>query len=278
MRLKFVQSGAVTGLALIFAAQAAFADITLVTAGTGPMGQMSTTTSIAGMKIREESEITGDITAQLGKGKITIIRITDLGKPSLVEIRSFENKIRLYDAPYFTRLTKPGGPESAFDFRFDPTGESKTVAGHSCETYKLSYETSVEDLLPQDSGPTGDMLQQMGIDSIKITGTACIAPSAPGWESYRDYYRKAGAFYEKITAPETPGMRAIAKMAEKGIVLEMNLTGELDGKDTANPDNHLVKMMSGFSTVSLITTSLSTDPVGAEAFQTPAGKTIERVE
>lgn len=278
MKRIFLQSGLLAGFALAFTAQPSLADITLVTTGTGPMGQMSTTTSIAGMKLREESEITGGITAQLGLEKLTVIRITDLEKPNLIEIRSFEDKIRLYDAAYFAKLAKAGDHAGAFAFQFDPTGESKTIAGHACDNYKLGYETSVAEMLPQDSGPTGSMLQQMGIDKIKISGTACIAPSVPGWESYRDYYRKAGAFYETVTAPETPGMRAIAKMAEKGVVLEMNLTGELEGKDTANPDNHLVKMMSGFSTVSLITTSLSTDIISAESFQTPPGKTIERAE
>lgn len=84
------------------------ADVTITMASKSPAGDVTSTASIKGMKMREDSTVRGGIAAQFGAGSIENTRFVKLDERETINISSFEKKAIVQGKDYFDKVAKNG--------------------------------------------------------------------------------------------------------------------------------------------------------------------------
>ncbi|MPZ20349.1 MAG: hypothetical protein GEV06_20895 [Luteitalea sp.] len=150
-----------------------------------------------------------------------------------------------------------------------PTGNSKQIAGQSCDEYTLemSVPMSVDGSTPI---------------SIATTGPACIVKNAPGAKDYESFYLKAAEQGFILTgdpsqAQRNPGharsmTEMYRQMAKLGVPYEMEMNIKIGG------EGPMAALMSKVGAMSFTTTvkSVSEDPLSDDLFVVPSDYEVKK--
>ena len=143
-----------------------------------------------------------------------------------------------------------------------PSGTTGTIASVSCETYGFLVRVPIS-----SDGKTG----------MTLTGTACLAGSAPGADDYRAFAQAAderelvigyvsdNMILLAITRGQTELYRALS--AKPGVPYLIDMTIGADGQGMFA--GSVRKLISGSRTSTV--TSVATDPLAATLFAVPDG-------
>ena len=253
---------AVAAVFLLVATSLAFADVTVkyTTKGKGMMGMagdIDTTTSIKGNKMRSEATIGGNLT----------ITIMDLDAQQMITLNPKKKEAEVLDLDKFNEeLAKTIGAADA-EVSITPNGETKQVLGQSCAGYVVNIS------MPMEMGGMS-MTMSMG-------GPMWLAVGAPGSDDFSAFYKTAaqkGFFFTnaqqaKAQPAQAKGMaemyKAVAEL--KGVVYEQVMDIKIKG------EGPMASMMSkmGSSSMTITATSVSTDDLPADMFAIPAGYKVK---
>ncbi|MGH9160650.1 MAG: DUF4412 domain-containing protein [Vicinamibacteraceae bacterium] len=150
-----------------------------------------------------------------------------------------------------------------------PTGNSKQIAGQSCDEYQLEMAVpmSVEGSTPM---------------SISTTGPACIVKNAPGAKDYENFYLKAAeqGFIlsgDPSQAQRNPGharsmTEMYRQMAKLGVPYEMEMNVKIGG------EGPMAALMGKMGAVSFTTTvkSVTEDPLADDLFIVPSDYKVKK--
>jgi hypothetical protein len=236
---------------------------------------MTAALRIKGMKMREDSKVTGGIAAQFGATSFDNTRIVDLDGRRTINFSSLERKALIQDKDYYEGARKSGYADQPA-ITLQPSGESRRVAGLPCDVYQLEASIPLTSVMPHDFARMPSMASQLGSAVMAMKGTACLAANAPGWSDYRAFYAAASEFYRRAPSPDSPATMLIGAMAEKGIMVEMNVKGKLEGSG-GGAIPLLSQIVSSFANMSMKVTSISTDRLPASAFDLPRGMPVTRI-
>ncbi|WP_088342836.1 MULTISPECIES: hypothetical protein [Rhodomicrobium] len=278
MTAKTITTGALIAAGLGLGAQSARADVTITTSSTTPVGEMVSTVAIAGLKMREDSRLSGNLARQFGMDSITNTRIVKLDEHETINISALEKRAIIQDKDYFDQSAKSGGDARVMPkVSFKPSGETRDVSGKACQVYEIAARFPISAVMPADAGAP-EMAKMFGSSVMALSGTACLTPDVKGWEDYKAFYSAASAFYGRVTSPEGPATVLVAAVAEKGITLEMTMKGALEGgEDGAAAIPLLAQIVSSFANLSMRVTDISTDAVPATSFEIPADMPVTRM-
>lgn len=275
MTANTIKMGALLAAGIGLGAQCARADVTITTSSTTPVGEMTSTVAIAGLRMREDSKLTGDLARQLGMDAITNTRIVKLDEGETISISAMDKRARVQDKAYFDRAAKTGGAAQEMPkVSFKPSGETRDVSGKACEVYDIAARFPIAAVMPQDSG-SPEMAKMFGDSVMALSGTACLSADVQGWEDYKAFYSAASAFYGQVASPEGPATVLVAAVAEKGITLEMTMKGSLEGGEGAAIPL-LSQIVASFANISMKVTDISTNTVPAASFEIPADMPVTR--
>lgn len=250
------------------------ADVTISTQSNSPAGDVTATASIKGMKMREDSKVSGGIAAQFGAGSFENTRIVKLDERETINISSFEKKALVQGRDYYDKAAKSGARADQPKIHIHASGEKRQVAGQSCDVHEIEASIPLSNIMPKALARMPGMQLDGAVMTMK--GTACLVAGAPGWEDYKNFYAAASEFYRRAPSPDGPATVLIGAIAEKGIMYEMTIKGELEGGNgTAIP--LLSQIVSSFADMSMKVTAISTETVPASRFDIPAGTPITHV-
>lgn len=275
MSAKSIGIGALVAASLGLGAHGARADVTITTSSTTPVGEMTSTIAIAGLKMREDSELTGGIAKQFGMNSITNTRIVKLDEQEAISISTADRRALVQDKGYFDQAAKNGGNAKEMpEVSFKPSGETRDIGGKNCEVYDIAAKFPISSVMPQDANAP-ELAKMFGSSVMALSGTACLSRDVQGWEDYKAYFSAASDFYRKMPTPEGPASVLVAAVAEKGITLEMTMKGTLEGGEGAAVPI-LSQIVSSVANISMKVTDISTDAVPAARFEIPADMPVTR--
>lgn len=254
---------AVAAVFLLVATSLAFADVTVkyTTTGKGMMGMagnIDTTTSIKGNKMRSEATIGGNLT----------ITIMDLDAQQMITLNPKKKEAEVLDLNKFNQELAQKIGTSEAQVSIAPNGETKQVLGQSCTGYIVSI------LMPMDMGEGMSMTMGMG-------GPMWLAVGAPGSADFSAFYKTAaqkGFFFTnaqqaKAQPAQAKGLAEMYKAVAdlKGVVYEQVMDIKIKG------EGPMAAMMSkmGSSSMTITATSVSTDDLPADMFAIPAGYKVK---
>jgi hypothetical protein len=266
-------AAAAVGFALLGAGPLA-ADVTISTASSSPAGDVRSTASIKGLKMREDSKVTGGIAAQFGAGSFENTRIVKLDERETINISSFDGKALVQGKDYYDNAAKRGPRADQPKVHIHASGETRQVAGQRCDVHQIEASIPLSNIMPEDLAKLPGIQLDGAVMTMK--GTACLAAGAPGWEDYRTFYAAASDFYRRAPSPDGPATMMIGAIAEKGIMYEMTMKGELEGGNGAAIPL-LSQIVASFADMSMQVTAISTEKVPPSLFEIPAGTPIARI-
>lgn len=250
-------------LAFILAAAPAFADVTVkyTTSGKGMMGMagnIETTTSIKGNKMRSEAVVAGNQS----------ITIMDLDKQQMITLNPKKKEAEVLDlATFNAELADKVGTANA-TASVKATGETKQLLGVACKGYAVDIS------MPMTMGEGMTMTMSMG-------GPMFLAVGAPGSKDFSAFYKAAaqkGFFFTnaqqaKAQPAQAKGMAEMYKaMADlDGVLYEQVMDIKIQG------EGPMAAMMSkmGSQSMTVTATSVSTDALAEELFAIPAGYKVK---
>lgn len=247
--------------AVVAIAAPASADITFKRKidGRMMMGPVSGTSVqyLKGMKVREDQTM-------MGAEMSTII---DVATGQVIALDHKRKQAEIYDmAAINQNLSK--FPISDVQATLEPTGQSRTIAGHACSVYTMGVT------VPMEMGG-----QKM---TISVTGPVCLAKDAPGAAEMATFFKgmsEKGFFFgdprqAQAQPAQIKAMTALyEKMAGLGVPLAQEMTFGFEG------DGPMAAMMAkmGSNSLSMEVLSVSTDPIPDSMFEIPDGyKVVKR--
>ena len=249
-------------LACLVAAPAA-ADVTVTSASTGraPMMDLSGTsvTRIKGNKMRIDHQ---------KDGKETSV-ILDIDGQRMISLDSGKKEAEVTS---LTKLQETMGKVTGGEVKatVTPTGEKKTIAGMSCTVHDLNVE------VPFDMSGKGEMPAK-----LVMTGPACLAKDAPGYDDYVRLYTTAtekGFIFANPRQAQGPaaatqrGMASVQrKLAEAGVSLEQNISVKMTGEGPMAMMGRMFNLTAGHTVQKIDTADLP-----ADVFEVPAGYKVKQ--
>jgi hypothetical protein len=224
--------------------------------GLGQNGTGESVTYLQGMKMRIESSLGGK----------NLITLMDIDKKRMVLIDG--KKADAFDMnPYLSQQVALSVDDVAVELK--PTGQTRDVAGASCEEYQMRIKLALDPSAPPEMGKVNTV----------IHGPTCMVKGAPGLEEYARFYQIAwerGFFFGDPRAAKAQpgrerGMTALYKtMAEKGMPYWSQMKIDFEG------DGFMAQMMAKMG-LSITTTvkSVSTEALDAALFEVPAGVKVK---
>jgi hypothetical protein len=274
MTFPLSKSGAAISAFILLGAGPLAADVTIRTASNSPAGDVTSTASIKGMKMREDSKVTGGIAAQFGAGSFENTRIVKLDEQETINISSLEKKALVQGKDYYDKAAKGGMRAEQPKVHIRASGQRRQVAGQSCDVHEIEASIPLSNIMPKDLATMPGL--QLDGAVMTMNGTACLAAGAPGWEDYKAFYAAASDFYRRAPSPDGPATVLIGAIAEKGIMVEMTMSGKLEGGN-GGAIPLLSQIVSSFGNMSMKVTAVSTEKVPASRFEIPAGTPITHV-
>lgn len=264
MRRPTLLASLLAAVLLALVASPAAADVTIrsqVTT-TGPGSSQGETVSyLKGLKMRQE----------MGSGKDQTLTILDVQAKEMIVLEPRKERATVWDLSQISQQMSEI-PETRIDAGVKPTGETKTIAGETCNVHDMRIVVSVEPGAGAGAIP-------MEFDVV-MQGPACLVPDAPGADEYERFYQAmadAGLFLgHPSQAQAQPGQQKgftelYRQMAEKGLPYHSKLDIEFEGS------GFMARMLNKFSATSETTvTSVSTDPIPDSLFQVPSGYDVKR--
>ncbi len=250
-----------TALALLISVPAG-ADVTLT--GTSSMkggpfaAEGAALTYIKGAKMRTDSTFRGDLTSMVFDvdGQKMIMINHKKKEAEVFEMATFQNSVGVID-------------DGALDVTFTPNGESKVIAGETCDGYTMTITIPFK----QEGMPEGL--------SIVMTGPVFVAKNSPAKDEYATFYLNAvekGFFFTNpAQAKAQPGVakgfaRLYREMAKTGVAYEMSMQIKFEGGGMMGS---MMNKMGG-STVTTSYTSVSSDPIADSQFDIPDGYKVKQ--
>lgn len=239
-------------VALALAAVPASADVTIkmsmATSG-GPMVvEITSTTSIKGMKMRTDMSAMGQDTSLL----------VDLAAKEMLMVNHGTKTVETFNPSAAAAALPMSFGEATVSIK--PMTETKQILGRTCAgfTMQLSIPMSM-------NGETITMTME---------GPVWIAKEGPGTAEYQAFY-KASAAAGLVVSPLMGGPQgtAMAEMqksfAENGIPLEQNMAMAMAGT------GEIAQMMAQNGNMSMVmkVSAITTDPIPDSTFAIPAGYT-----
>jgi hypothetical protein len=253
-------------LAMLAAATAAHADVTVVTTTAGKASFLNvggtSTSLIKGNRMRTDSAL----------GSRNDSLLIDIDGRRFVSID--DNKKSATVTPLDSireQLDKVG--VGTIQATLTKTGQTKMVAGYSCTVHDVGVS------LPFSvTGHPGD-----GMDvNMVMAGQVCLSTEVPGLADYQKFYRASadsGFIFGDPRAAKSPTGAAQAeayaeltrKMAEAGMALESHVTV------TASGNNPMAGMMAKLAASDITTTvtQITAGDLPAEKFDVPAGYKVK---
>ncbi|HEY3383704.1 MAG TPA: hypothetical protein VGK32_18220 [Vicinamibacterales bacterium] len=239
-------------VALFVLVPAAFADVTINSSMAMNAGGMAingtTATKIKGTKMRADSKVMNQ--------EMSII--VDAAARQQWMVNHTARQIQAID---------PQKPTSPMPMTFGepkisvkPNGQTRTILGQTCNGF------TVEMTLPIAIG-NESVTMNMG-------GTAWTAKSAPGVADMKTFY-KAAADAGMMVSGLGQGPQGKALSEAQKLLGQNGISYEQELKITIEGTGQMAAMMSqmGNMTITLKVTSVSADPIPADAFELPAGYT-----
>jgi hypothetical protein len=239
-------------VALALAAVPASADVTIkmsMAVSGGPMVmEITSTTSIKGMKMRTDMSAMGQETSF----------IVDLATKEMLSVNHGTKQVETFNPAAAAAALPMSFGEATVAFK--PMTETKQILGRTCAgfTVQLSIPMSM-------NGETITMTME---------GPVWIAKEGPGTAEYQAFY-KASAAAGLVASPLMGGPQgtAMAEMqksfAENGIPLEQNMAMAMAGT------GEVARMMAQNGNMSMVmkVSAITTDPIADSTFAIPAGYT-----
>jgi hypothetical protein len=235
------------------------ADLTLTSQVTGKAGSGQSVTYLKGGKMRSDS------TLQNGK----VSTILDVENQKFISLDHAKKQATVVPMAQMREKTAKALQTTKATSTLTPSGESKQIAGRTCEGYVSKVATPM---------PVGNDTSIMMV----ITGPVFIAKDAPGSEDYARFYRIAaekGSILSDPRQSKTPGgpSRGLADLYEeigkiRGVPYAMELNMKVEG------DSPMVAILSkGLSGVmfSSTVTESSSATIPDATFEIPAGYSIK---
>jgi len=243
-------------LAVAVSTSAAFADVTVkgLTTGKG-LGQLAegeTTTYIKGLRMRSDQM----------RGDEQMTTIIDVDGQKMISINHKKKEAEIINMADLSETLKKIS-ESDIKASLTPTGQSRTIAGISCDEHQISIAV--------DAAPTPELKMTM-----VMSGPACLAKTAPGRETYSAFYRAAverGLFFgdprqAKAQPGQAKGMSTLyEKLAAAGVPLSQDIQIRFEG---SGPMAAMMSKM-GATSMSFTVSTISAAPVDESVFAIPAG-------
>ena len=217
------------------------------------MGDGETVTHIKGMKMSSDSQ---------GKGGYQVM-ILDIEKHQMVVLYPKKKRAEVFDMSTFAEQQMAVGTG---DIKLEATGNTRKVAGYSCEGHNISITISA-------GMPGGISLD------LAMRGPVCLSKQAPGAEEYFSFYSamaEKGLFFGPPEAAQAQpgqqrGMTQLYKtMAESGVGLATELEVGFEGSGM------MAKMMKkmGFTTTTEVL-SISDESLSDDLFEIPSGYKVK---
>ncbi len=253
---KYLSLMAVCGLLAGSAAADLKVTSTNKSTGMASMGDGQTVTYIKGMKVRTDSRSGGDVQTM----------VLDIDARQMIVYSSKKKKAQVYD---MTPMAEQQVSIGAGDVSIEPTGNTREVAGYTCEDHNISVVISAG----MAGAPGMDM-------DIAMKGPVCLSKKAPGADEYAQLYTamaEKGLFFAPPEAAQAQpgrerGMTQLYKaMAERGVGLATQLDVGFEGSGM------MAKMMKkmNFTTTTEVT-DISDAPLADSLFEVPAGYKIKK--
>jgi hypothetical protein len=274
MTLRIARIGLAASAIMVAGAGPLVADVTITMASKSPAGDVTSTASIKGMKMREDSTVSGGIAAQFGAGSIENTRIVKLDERETINISSFEKRAIVQGKDYFDKVAKDGVRPDQPKIHIRASGQTRQIAGQACEVHDVEASIPLSNIMPQALAKVPEM--QLAGAVMTMKGTACLASGAPGWADYKAFYAAASEFYRRAPSPDGPATVLIGAIAQKGIMYEMTMKGELESAN-GGAIPLLSQLVSSFADMSMRVTAISTENVPASRFEIPAGTPVRRI-
>ncbi len=250
-------------LGVLACAGSAHADVTLVAQMKGKMMGMNasgeTITYIKGNKMRTDQT--------MGRDKTSTIMDVDGGR--MITIHHGKKEAEVWNmADLSASLQKSGVDVTGADVKITPTGETKEIAGYQAAGHDVSVSV--------DAGVPDAPIKM----TMTISGPAYLSTSAPGVESYTNFYQNAaekGFFFgDPRAARAQPGnargmMQMYREMASKGIPLESKQTVKMSA---SGPMAGLLSKMGGGEMATTVT-KVSDEPLEEALFEIPDGYKVK---
>jgi hypothetical protein len=257
-----MKQGRILLAALIAAASAAQADVTVTTQTSGKASIINVggegVTQIKGKRERTDSVVGGRTVSM-------IIDIDNLRFVDLDEKKKSATVTPLSSISEELQKLGVGAPEATLT----RTSQTKQIAGYPCTVHDVR--------VAMPFSPTGQTGQGMDMNMV-LSGTVCLSTAAPGLADYQAFYKAAadsGFIFGDPRAAKSPTGAAQAKayaeltrkMAAAGMALESHVTISATG------DNPMAGMMAKLaaSDITSTVTKIETSDVAADRFDIPAG-------
>jgi len=224
--------------------------------GTGPDYSGESVVYIKGLEMRNE---------EVRKGK-KIVTILDVENREMVTLKPEKKRAEVTDLSQVAEMQREI-PETDVQVKLEPTGETREIAGETCNGYQMEVKVNAVAGAGMNIG-------------VVISGPVWLAPGAPGKEEYAKFYRamvEAGLFLgdpeaAKAQPGQQKGMSELYRaMAEKGVGYASELKVGFEGGGMMAK---LMKKMS--STVSSEVQSVSTEPLSDDLFTIPSDFKVKR--
>ena len=250
-------------LALMLAAPPVWADVTVTAQvtgkGLGKAAESQAVTYIKGLKMRSDST--------MGDGPVSTIM--DLENQKFISINHKKKEATVYSMADFSQVLQKGTKGAPPQVSFKPNGQTKDIAGRSCTGYDVVVN------MPMALGGDANM-------TMVMSGPVFIAKGAPGSADYASYYRAAAergfvfsdARQAKAQPQQAQGMAEMYKAIAdtNGIPFAMEMGMKVDG---AGPMAGMMNKVMGGTAFATTVTGVSTDSVGADRFDVPAGYAVK---
>jgi hypothetical protein len=250
-----VKGISVAALAMLFTVSLG-ADVKITSTTTGKMmgqgGTGETVQYIKGAKMRADTKMGGD----------AISTIYDVDTQRMIVLNHKKKEAEVFSIQDLASQVKAIG-EADIKVQVTPTGQTKPCLDQTCDGYDIQISVAFSPI------PDQPMTMIMG-------GPAWIAKNAPGRADLTAFYTAASEkgfiFSDPRVAKAQPGqakgMAAFYKsMADAGVPYATEMQIKIEGSGM------MAAMMSkmGGSSFTTTVTAISTDPIGADMFEVPAG-------
>jgi len=257
MRPTYVLTACLAVAALALARPAA-ADVTVKATTTTQARERTmkaeTTTYIHGGAMRVETSMEGHV-------QITIL---DVDARRFTILNPDAKEAIVTDA--VTRAGAGGSPEGA-SVELTPTGETKEIAGLTCEGYTLKVS------MPMPAGQE--------TVTMKMSGPVWASKNAPGAQEYAAFLEKAAAAGLILGDPRAARAQPAQAVGTSDVLEKMGRAGVPCGSDfqmSVSGTGPMAAAMArmGGSEMKIETTSVSTAPVDPALFEIPKGYSVRK--
>ncbi len=249
--MKTVALAAIAVCALMTAPWPAGADVTISITTKGPMGDAPSVMYIRGTKARQDTTL----------GNRQISSIVDPVARQMIVLDPQTKEATIIDlAKVASEMQQSARPEDT-KVSLTPTGETRQLLGRTCTGYMLSLTFTASAPAPTQGAP------KPGMAKITIGGPVWLAKDAPGTRDFAAFFNAAaesGLFFSPPGRGGAQESRSQALMYKAfadagGIPYEQQIQVKIEGVQMQPPS------------VTMVVTSVSTDPIPDDKFQVPAG-------